>query len=418
MTAFILLSAPFRAVFALWSLLLCLTDIGSAVLAAAKKRIGLTLSALALLLPVYLLWQIIFDLSLFGQMSGTAAISRAAGGFPWLVWLAVFLILTVSALLLFGYNVRYDRTFITPRTIKLFLDRIPCGICCWRDNGRVLFSNICMNRLCESMTGGPLLHGDTFRDAVKTGILPAEGRVWRFSVREFSFGSGRLHEMIASDITDEYAKTRALEADKAELSQLNRELGTYYFSIDETVRRQEILQAKVNIHDEMNRLMLSTLATDPSDTAELDRIFSLWEQNALLLCMEADGAGGTRAAERLEKLADALKIRIDLAENLPAVLTDGQRDLFLTAAQEALVNAVKHAGADSVTVSFEESDTSVLCRFANGGTIPAGPVPFSGGLRNLASLAEKQGAALSAEAGESFVLTLTFPKREKNQPNG
>ncbi len=419
MSAFFALSAPARALFALWALLLCLTDIGSAVLAAVRRRYRFTAFALMLFAPVYFMWQVIFDLSLFGRTEDAAEISLTLGGFPWFCWLAAFLLVTLAAALLLGYNIRYDRTFITPGTIKLFLDKIPCGACCWRDNGRVLFSNICMNRLCVSLTNGPLLNGNHFRDAVKDGILTADGRAWRFSCRELIFDGEILHEMIASDITAEYAKMQALEKDKAELSELNRELREYYLSIDDIIRRREILQARVNIHDEMNRLMLSTATANREDAAAMDRIFSLWEQNALLLCMEAEETTDAKAVNSMEKLAAALNIRLVWQGVLPDSLSEWQRSLFFSAAQEAIANAVKHADAKTMTLSFAETGECFCCRFTNDGKLPHDAVRFTGGLANLSLLADKQGATVSAQIDKAFTLSLCFPKQtESNQPIG
>ena len=221
MTAFASLSALARALISLWALLLCRTDIGNAVLATVRRRYRFTVLALLILAPGYFLWQVIFDLSLFGGTAKVAAISQALGEIPWLFWLFALTILTLAAVLLLRYNIRYDRNHITPGTIKLFLDRMPCGVCCWRESGRVLFSNICMNRLCTDITDAPLLNGNQFRDAVADGILHVKGKVWRFISREIDPDGERLYEMIASDITSEYAKTEALERDKAELTRVS-----------------------------------------------------------------------------------------------------------------------------------------------------------------------------------------------------
>ena len=415
MTEFAALSALARAFFALWALLICLVNIGSALLSAVRKRYRFAALALVLLAPTYLMWQVIFDLRLFGGTNGAAGLSITLGAFPWAFWGAALALLTLAAGLLLGCNIRYDNTFITPGTIKLFLDRLPCGVCCWRDSGRVLFSNECMNRLCVALTGNRLLNGNDFSDAMRDGILTVDGKVWRFSSRDFSLDAETLHEMVASDITAEYAKTQALERDKAELSQLTRELREYYDGMDEIIRRREILQAKRNIHDEMNRLMLSTVAAGGEDTAALDRIFSLWEQNALLLCMEADETTHETAADSLEKLAAALNLRLVRQGGLPETLNEEQRGLFHSAAQEAVVNAVKHAGAKTMTVSFTETEAGLCCRFENDGTAPSGPVRFTGGLRNLARLADRQGASVSVEVDDVFALVLCFPK---NQPDG
>ena len=414
MTSLSMLPEAARSCFSLWTLILCLIGVFSVILSTVQKRI---LSAVCSAIPFlcsYFLWQILFDLHLLGG-SDAASISRLSGGLPWVYWLLALLALTSVEVLLLTGVIRYGKHSVTPAAVKLCLDQMPCGVCCWRDNGRVLFSNACMNRLCMDITGGALLSGSQFYDAVSDEIKTVGEEVWRFSSRDILLDGERLHEMIASDITAEYAKTQALEQDKEELSRMNRELQDYNRSIDEIVRRQEILQAKVNIHDEMNRLMLSTMAADGDDAATLDRIFSLWEQNALILCMEADEAADSKAAERFRQLADTLGIKLIWRGALPAALSRKQHSLFYSAAQEAIVNAAKHAQAKSMTIAVVEDDDVIRCTFTNDGELPQGEVCFAGGLMNLSILAEKQGAMLAAEAEDAFSLSLVFLK---NQPTG
>ena len=393
MTSFDMLSPLARAAFALWALLLCLAYICLAALAAVRKRRAFAAFAAVLLSAVYFMWQVIFDISLSQRTNGATAVSRALGSLPFAAWLAAL-------------NVRYDKNYITPAAIKSFLDGIPCGVCCFRDSGRVIFSNVCMNGLCAELTGAPPMDGNALRDAVSGGLVTSRGKVWRFTCRDIVSDGETLHELIASDVTAEYAKTEALEADKAALSELNLKLREYYLNIDDAVRRGEILRAKVNIHDEMNRLMLSTTAADRGDGAQLDRIFSMWEKNALLLCMEARGEDSG-----VDALAEALKINLVWRADLPATLSDAQKCLFFTAAKEAAVNAVKHASAKELEISFEETDGALAARFVNGGNVPAGEVRFTGGLANLERLAKKQGASVTARGGEKVTLTLAFSRK-------
>lgn len=402
MITFDMLSAFIRSLFALWTLFLCVINIGNGVLGTARKRYAYTAFSLLLFAPVYFMWQVIFDYSLFGEGQKVADITSTLCNLPVLYWYAALVILTVLALLLLIFNIRYDRTYITPGTIKVYLDKMPCGICCWRKNGRVLFSNICMNRLCAEITGASLLNGNQFRDALEDRIITVGDSVWRFACKETTVNGEQLYEMIASDITDEYAKTAALKKDRAELSRLNQELKEYYLSIDESVKRREILQAKINIHDEMNRLMLSTVAADTGDAKALDNIFSLWEKNALLLCMEADA----RRTDYVESLANALNITLIWHSGLPKELDGKKKELFLFAAQEAIINAAKHAHAKTMEISFENTEKALICRFTNDGMLPTGEVRFEGGLANLAHLAKKQNASVCTEGSERFTLIL------------
>ena len=417
MSAFASLSALIRALFALWALSLILANLFGLLLAGVRRRYLFAALALVMLVPSFFMWQVIFDLSLAVRTGAEAsAVCQTLGGLGWVWWLLVSLVLTTGIALLLAYNTRYERNAISPNSIKTFLDRMPCGVCCWLDNGRVLFSNICMNDLCYRLTDGPLRDGNLFSRRVAGGILSIEGQMWRFACRDITLGGQRAHEMIASDVTTEYAKTQALERDKAELSRLKRELEAYTAGIDETVRRQEILQAKVNIHDEMNRLMLSTVAAEGEDAETLDKIFALWGQNALLLCMQADQTSDKVEVRRIEELAEAVKVRLVWPRALPTAWGEEQRGLFYMAAKEAIANAAKHAKATRMTVALRQTDEGTVCTFANDGEMPAEEVRFSGGLANLAHLAAQEGASIAITVGTEFVLALTFPA--ENRSNG
>jgi hypothetical protein len=410
MMSFYALSALIRAQFTLWALLLCLAAVIGIVYAAFLKKSGFAVLASLSFASAYSLWQIMVDIYT-GNKTGTAlAVSVKLGGFPWLLWLLALAVITLTITAVLVLSARHVKMRVTPMAIKHCADQMPCGICCWRDSGRVIFSNICMNRLCVALTGRVLLNGNSFRSAVPDSIMTVNGREWRFVCRDLCFDGECLHEMIASDITEEYAKTKALEKDMTEIARMNRELQAYNLRIDEAVRRQEILQVKVNIHDEMNRLILSTVADNSADRETLDQIFSLWEKNTMLLCRQADEDAGRGAANRLEQLARALDIRLIWRTSLPNTLTKKQRELFFTAAQEAVANAVKHAGAKAVEISFSEAETAICCDFENDGRMPAGNVRFTGGLANLAYLAGEEGASVLADIGKTFKLSLRFAK--------
>lgn len=395
--------------FGLWTLLLCCTGIVSLVLSAAIKQYRYGLLSLVPFAPSYLLWQVAFNLYRFGAEQA-APISIRLGGMPWLFWFLALMMLTIFAALPLYLIIRRSKTYITPLAIKRCADSMTCGICCWRDNGHIIFSNDCMNNLCTTLTGAPLMNGNHFRDAVSDGILSVADSVWSFTCRDLEFDGGPLHEMVASDVTEIFAKADALREDNEVLSQLNEELKAHSLKIDEAVRRQEILQAKVNIHDEMNRLMLSTVATDIENEEELNSIFALWERNALLLCFEADEKKGENATLQIDKLARALGVHLAWTTGLPEALTPKQRELFFAAAQEAIANAVKHGEAKNMKIFFAQTESELCCCFENDGNIPKGDIHFTGGLSNLSILAGEQNASVAANTGETFRLSLIFSK--------
>ena len=133
--------------------------------------------------------------------------------------------------------------------------------------------------------------------------------------------------------------------------------------------------------------------------------------------MEADETADTKQSISIEKLAETLKIRLIWQVALPSVLSEKQRGLFFSAAKEAIVNAVKHAEAKAMDISFTETETHLCFNFTNDGKIPLKTVEFTGGLLNLSTLAGKQGATVSVNADKNFTLSLYFPKNTEKSTN-
>ena len=172
MSALAMLSSLARAFFALWALLLLLVCTVNMLLSLQKRRYLLSLAAAVLLVPAFFLWQVIFDLSLSVRLGIPASpVGQSLCDIAWGWWAVALLVFTLGCAALLVYHIRYEKKNVTPNSIKTYLDKMPCGVCCWLDSGKVLFSNICMNRLCLALTDGPLRNGNLFLAAVEKGIL-------------------------------------------------------------------------------------------------------------------------------------------------------------------------------------------------------------------------------------------------------
>jgi len=404
------LSRAARFAFGSWSLLICLAGAAGMLLAFSIRRRRYGALAFVPFAAAYILWQIQLTGLSHAGIEQAQALALFLGDAFWRCRYLVLTGLTALAAVPFLLCRNYTKRQITPLTVKRCADEMRCGICYYRENGHIIFANSCMDSLYTALTGKRLMDGRTFPAAAPEGSITADGRVWNVSVRDITLEGESIREIIVTDVTEIHAKKEALREENEKLSALGQELKSYGLLIDDTVRRQEILQAKRSIHNEMNRLMLSILTTDLAEEEELNRLFSLWEKNVLLFCMEAEEKSDEKAAKQLEELAEALGLQLIWKSRMPAGFDPKQSELFYAAAQEAVINAVKHGGAESLTISFRESREESCCVFENDGNTPEGAVRFTGGLANLSLLAGLQKAAVSAEAGEGFRLILHFQK--------
>lgn len=396
-----------------WGFLLCITGIFGMIAAYYERQFVSLAALIPIILPGWLVWQMWYQLYEHSFWSGPLYFRRLAelsAGF-WVLLLASETLLQAAVLLRLFY---YSRSNITPQAIRICSDRMPCGLCYYKENGMVVFSNSCMDRLCLSITGDTLLNGNYLQTAIPHPILSVEDKIWRFSFRKLRLDGELLHEIVASDVTEIYRKTEELQQDNENLSRLHRELQEYNLGIDDMVRREEILQAKIYIHDEMNRLILSTEAEEGDDPAVLDDIFNLWKKNAQLLSTNGRDPYLKNALSNIRELAEALGIALSLPEKLTDGLSEEGRELLFIAVREAIANAAKHARASELIISSEERSGVICCTFENDGEVKPGPVPFLGGLANLARLAAEQGVQVSVNAEKTFCLTLVFPKEAAN----
>lgn len=330
---------------------------------------------------------------------------------PDIVILAACLILTILCVLLYRNGISWRKTHISAASIKESMDGLPAGICFYLEDGRCILSNHRMNDISFALQGKALQNGISFYDSVREKPIHQlpDGTAIAFRHRELTYRGEPLHELIANDITDLYQKSEQLKADNQRLQRLAENMKAYGETIADTVRQKEILQAKVNIHDEMNRIHLITrksLSGEP--TSERQEILQMWQQ-VLLLCKEADSHKTNRAVADLNTLAAAIGIKL-VWSGVPNELAPTVQPLFLAAAREAMTNAIKHAQAQTLDISIKENCDSLEARFTNGGKIPVHPVMPSGGLLNLSKRLESAGGRMTIETNPTFCLNVIIPK--------
>lgn len=396
---------------ACWCLLLIVCASGIAVCALRQKNILIFVFGLVLLVVSFVVMQAFLGLLNYPEkLTGNKIMQISVW---W--WCVVLALLSVSAL---GFGIKllhWSKTHLSPQSFAKAFNSVSAGILFYVEGGLCLLSNNVMNQLAQSITKTPLLNGEEFyralgSDAIKTSA----GKVWSFKRRKLKieecvrFGrkqSTVVYELIATDITEMVQKNKQLSDDNVKLHRINNELADYNRDMIDSIRRKEILSAKTNIHDEMNRLMLSTLnALGETDETKRKDILRLWQRNALLLCKEANQSQPIDFLADLSVIADSLGIQL-ICDDLPELSDVNVRRVFVQVAREAMVNAVKHGGAKTMTVSVQKKDGGHRFVFANDG-ICEGEVVFGGGLHTIEKMVSDIGGKLTVETKDGFAVVL------------
>ena len=423
----------FRAVVGCTGLLLCLVGICNLVLSWRQKKKHF----LCIAIPILCMGDV------------TVQTCRTMGGLAELpagLWISLLLFFSGVSVWLSIANLGWRRNHITPLSIQESFEKLTEGLCFYREDGQCILVNGRMHEICRELTGHMLLNGREFEEFLfgesgNNTLVPMPGeRTLSCRHRELGYHGDRIHEVIASDVTEQYAKTLQLKARTERMKEFSHELREYNVGIQDMVRREEILRAKMNIHDEMNRLLLFSKNAISEGEEEKKKALLAWKSNALLLCKETEGSEGGSSAIR-----EALRDLEAMAKSLKCVLvcvgtsdraTEKAVRLFVLATREALNNAVKHAGARHLFVALEEDEAGMKVSYTNdhaenhslsnresagndsldnrmatgiGAKLPGNMTGELGGLKNLRQKLEEAGGEMEITAEPEYRLRIWIP---------
>ena len=334
------------------------------------------------------------------------------------------IVLSVETAALMRRNYKWNRTHITDFSIKEAVDLLPAGVCAYEDSGRLFIKNAVMERLCQAMTGELLLNGALFEKSVYSYptkevmgdktiyVLPSE-EVIIFSKETLVIDGNRLTLLAAFDMTEEYAKTQILLQKRKAVQELNSKLMSYNRDIVSIITSQEILNAKVKIHDELGAglLAIKHYLIKGGDHAEKEQIIDKLNQN--LSFLQREMVKGEKDEYLLMfTTANALDVRIVVEGELPE--TEPDKHIVATAIHECFTNTVRHAKGDLLHIRVTGDETGKIeVIFTNNGEQPTTDIIEKGGLASLRSLAEGAGGSMKIDIDEGFRLRIGLPERRE-----
>lgn len=357
--------------------------------------------------------------------------SDLVNSLPWILLLGFLLFIAGME----GYCLwkfwKKQKKQLTADAMKESLDNLSDGICFYSRDGLPLLVNLRMNRLSGELFGTEILNGNQFLHQLEKEEFNGHGQiirrkpnlmlqtedqtVWEFHSKELYLNDNVISELIASDVTEQYQMAKELEKRNQSLNQINRQLRTYNSEVNRITREQEILNAKIRIHDDVGRSLLAARAylSQPKEQRERKQLLLLWDYTISSLKKEAEPEQKTGDWELLQKAASAVNVKITLNHPLPE--EEKLRALLVAAIYECMTNTVKHADGDEVYVKIQEKDAVLNIQLTNNGKPPSQIVKETGGLSNLRKIIETAGGTMKIESEPHFVLELELPKGEENE---
>lgn len=321
----------------------------------------------------------------------------------------------------------WERTHITPASVKEAIDSMPRGVCCFKPGGRILLVNRSMEQFCRKVTGDVLADGESFEQKLFTGelqpglkreqlgdkpvILSDDGTAYFVSAQTVMDGKNLVRVLYMSDMTEEYRKTMDLLEYQVKVKELNERLTRYNSEIVALASDREVLNAKVKIHDEMGSGLLAIkhyLKTGGTEE-EKENIIGRLRRNIAFLQHETE-----------ENVTDEYALMIGTAEELGvSIEIDGElpqdeplKHIVAMAIHECLTNTLRHARGDRIHISVTDTGDDVEVILKNNGRQPDQEITERGGLASLRVLTEQSGGRMEVISMPEFAVVLSLPKGE------
>ena len=328
---------------------------------------------------------------------------------------------------------RRERQQITPMSVKAAVDSLPAGLCFWLPGGRIVLVNETMQRLWQRVSGEYLANGERLRRRLSEDeTLPvkrpvteddllvlelSDGSAWAFSESRASYHDGPVTMLMATDVTELMEKSESLRQLRQQLAGLNRRLAEYYQDVAALTTQKEILEARVQLHDEMGAelLMMQRYLLHGGGEAEQTELEARLRRS--LTFLKARSAPDSRdEIQLILDTAEQLNFRVNIAGRLPE--DQALRHILATALHECMTNTLRHAGGDRLNLDLSDNGDRLLARLTNNGAQPTEPIREQGGLKSLRSLTEQAGGSMRIQLSPVFAVSLELPKEVEHAISG
>lgn len=334
--------------------------------------------------------------------------------------LSLFLSISNQTMLLI-----YQKHHLTAHSFQEAFDMISTGICFYDKDGVIRLVNKEMYSLANLNGDDFTLNGKPFFEDIRKKGLPSTTKdenhiivkyptkVILYQKSTHTLNKNVFYEISGNDITENYRLNGQLEETNKELTKLSQRLFEYGERINETIHDEEVLQAKIKIHDQMGKLLLTT-------KRRLNSIMSAEERKELLQIWRNETSAFSTIKEEpkkseLEIFKSACQLVDVTLKYEGAILPQGYKceKLLIQAMHECLTNIVKHANGKTMFVKVKEERYDYHIEITNDGISPKEGIKEGGGLSSLRQIIEKEGGKMSVISQPEFQLKLKLLKGEE-----
>lgn len=341
---------------------------------------------------------------------------------PLWAYLLVLAAITAGTTVLVWQTRRWGKEHLTPSSVKEAFDLLPASVAFVDSENRPVLVNLAMDQLSLEVLGRSVVDVEDLWSSLQMKsdellgedefiLRPEPDRVLLMR-RERVEAAGDAYAQLSSvDITNEHTLARQLRAQNAELRAVRRRMRTYGENVRQIAREQELLDARVMVHDEMGHVLLATSYwLEHPESYDASRLLAQWD-GVLARMLESMGHQAEHGVAELAEIVDEsvqLGVEVHVEGDLPA---DAQaQDIVLRALRESVANCVRHARGSRLWLRLEpRAEGRVRARLWNDGAVPTETVQERGGLRSLRQAVERAGGTMTVQSMPTFQLELDLP---------
>ena len=394
-------------------LLICFVIFVTVSFIKNKRWVNATLAILAFVI-LFLIYQVLHVAS----KEETGSFFYSFGRLSFYIYLAIVLSLTLLITYLGIYFIIWNHNHIIYSSIINAFDAFLIGVLYFDENDTILLVNNTMADIFSYLDIKEKFNSASFKEFVNNKIITLKnGETYHFSISQITIERKKhyfskikyvapIYEVIAKNVTEINNKINILKEDNERIITNNKLLVAYHEQMPEIIRHQEILKAKINIHEEMNELLISTVYLLDNDDQELRKdILNKWKNNALLLSKENENSVNQDMINDLITLSKSLGIQIDF-HHLDDIKELEIRKLFIMVGKETLLNVAKHTKDKKLIIDVIKKENHYVMTFANKEGSTNKNIIYGSGLTNIEKHVTQLNGKMTIINDDNFIVKL------------
>lgn len=354
----------------------------------------------------------------------------AVGGMPvWIIWVIVI----VSTLWIFNmiwHSRRREQLQVSVRSIREGIDNLPVALAFFRENGQVALANRRMYQISNELTGSTVIseqelyrilegklsqiQGIELTELDRPTLELADGSIWGVTGEQIRLQNESYDQVNLLDITKFCQLYRQLEAEQQELLKRKDQIEELSEMIEEMKHEEAVLNSKIRIHNDMGKAALSTRLLLQKRSLTKEEILNgaeVWEEvigclgeNDRLQWLTGQNANDRQMLDEIIESARKLGCRVVLKED--GEMSRKQAGILRMVLREAIINAIRHAGASEVYVDIINEKKQWILQITDNGKSTPSELKEGGGLTGIRQRVEASGGEVEIRLEPQFKLVV------------